>query len=182
VEYIEMKEMMKGSIGNKYLGRKELKELPSILWENETPKHIVHGIYESGSGVLVATDLRLIFIDKGIFSLKVEDFPYDKITSIQYSTGILMGEIIIYASGNKAKITHIEKDLVRPFADWVRNYINTGANEDAETVEVTTEENKPSQIQRTELIIKQLKELAELKNQGILTEEEFQAQKAKILE
>jgi len=29
--------------------------------------------------------------------------------------------------------------------------------------------------------VQQLKELAELKNQGILTEEEFAAQKAKIL-
>jgi len=30
-------------------------------------------------------------------------------------------------------------------------------------------------------VVQQLKELAELKNQGILTEEEFTAQKAKIL-
>lgn len=166
---------MKGSIGSKYLGRKELKELPSILWEDEVPKHIVQGIYEGGSGVLVATNKRLIFIDKGIFSLKVEDFPYDKITSIQYSIGFILGEITIYASGNKAKITHIEKDVVRPFADWVRNYINTGAKEEKETVQ----SQAPST--HTNTVIEQLKELAKLKEQGILTEEEFQAQKAKIL-
>ena len=41
---------------------------------------------------LVATNKRLIFVDKGfVVGLKVEDFPYDKISSIQYETGILMG-------------------------------------------------------------------------------------------
>jgi hypothetical protein len=66
------------------LGRKEIKELPSILWEDECVEQIIQGTYNNGNGILVATNKRLVFVDKGIiFGLKVEDFPYDKITSIQ---------------------------------------------------------------------------------------------------
>jgi 3-methyladenine DNA glycosylase Tag len=117
-----------------------------------------------------------------MFSLKVEDFPYNKITSIQYKTGIIQGEIVIYASGNKAKITHVLKDECSLFADWVRNYINENENEPkSDIVSKQKEKQSTPSEDRTETVIRQLKELGELKNQGILTEEEFQSEKAKIL-
>ena len=34
-----------------------------------------------------------------IFGLKVEDFPYDKISSIQYETGLIFGKLTIFTSG-----------------------------------------------------------------------------------
>jgi len=68
-----------------FLGRREIKELPSILWDNEKVENIIQGLYNNGNGILVGTNKRLIFIDKGIiFGIKVEDFSYDKISSIQY--------------------------------------------------------------------------------------------------
>ena len=103
------------------MGRKEIKELPSILWEDENIERLVQGFYNGGLGILVATNKRLIFVDKGlVYGLKVEDFPYDKITSIQYKTGLLMGEITIFASGNKADISNIEKKQTRTFAEYTR--------------------------------------------------------------
>ena len=85
---------------SKLLGRKEIKELPNILWEDEIVEKMVQGQYNTGIGILVATNKRLLFVDKGlIYGLHVEDFPYDKITSIQYKTGLLYGEIKIFASG-----------------------------------------------------------------------------------
>src|SRR6478672_8751933 len=87
---------------SKWLGKKEFKALPDILWEDEQLEKAVQGWYESGTGLLVATNKRLIFIDKGMVKLRVEDFPYDKMTSIQYETGWVQGEITIFASGNKA--------------------------------------------------------------------------------
>ncbi|HOV79342.1 MAG TPA: PH domain-containing protein [Bacillota bacterium] len=157
----------------KFLGRKEIKELPSILWEDELPEKIVQGFYNNGMGILVATNKRLIFIDKGIFSLKVEDFPYDKISSIQYSTGMLSGEIDIFTSGNKAEIKSIVKDQVRPFCEYVRARITkTAPHASMPQAQSTTSQDNT---------IDQLERLAKLKQQGILTEEEFQEQKRKIL-
>jgi len=157
----------------KLLGRKEIKELPSILWEDELPEKIVQGLYNNGNGILVATNKRLIFVDKGVFSLKVEDFPYDKISSFQYSTGMLMGGIEIYASGNKAEIKSIAKDQVKPFCEYVRARI-TKTSPHASMPQAPVAATKDS-------VIDQLERLAKLKDQGILTDEEFKEQKQKIL-
>ncbi|ETP70347.1 hypothetical protein G159_02120 [Planococcus glaciei CHR43] len=56
--------------------------------------------------------------------MKVEDFPYDKISSIQYATGIMFGNITIYTSGNKAEITQVDKAQTKNFAEPLRARIS----------------------------------------------------------
>lgn len=156
---------------DKWIGKREIRELPSILWENETLKQIVVGWYKSGYGILVATDRRLIFIDKGMLGgLRVEDFAYDKISSIEYNTSWVSGQIIIYASGNKAVIEQVAKDQCRSFCDNVRALIDAVSSHSRVTPE------QPSQD-----YVAELERLAELKNRGIITEEDFLAKKKQLL-
>ena len=158
---------------SKLIGRKEIKELPDILWEDEIVENLIQGFYNNGNGILVATNRRLIFIDKGLlYGLKVEDFPLDKISTIQYSTGMLMGKLTIFTSGNKAVIDNVDKKDVRLFGDFVRNKISSKDN---------TESNSKSIIEDEDVISK-LERLAVLKEKGILTDEEFISQKMKILD
>ena len=158
-----------------FLGRREIKELPRILWENECLENIIQGTYKDGNGVLVATNKRLIFVDKGfVVGLKVEDFPYDKISSIQYETGILMGTLVIFASGNKAEIKKVAKKNLRGFAEWVRARISAPQP----SVAVPNESQTHATQEDT---IAQLERLAKLREQGVLDEKEFQEQKNKIL-
>jgi hypothetical protein len=158
--------------GEKWLGRGEIKALPSILWEDEMPEKIIQGTYNNGSGILVATNKRLVFVDKGIMSLKVEDFPYDKITSIQYNTGMLMGGIDIYASGNKAEIKNITKDQVKPFAEYIRARI-TGISTHASTpVSPDTPADDP---------VKKLKQIKEMLDAGLIDQAEYDAKKKELL-
>ncbi len=160
------------------LGCKEIKELPNILWDDEIVENMISGIYNSKIGVLFATNKRLIFVDKGLlFGLKVEDFPYDKITSIQYETGILMGKITIFASGNKAELKDATKDLVRNFAETVRARIENKENPSQPKLQVES----LSQTLTMDEKIAQLERLQKLKEAGILTDEELAQQKAKIL-
>lgn len=127
---------------------------------------------------MVATNKRLIFVDKGMFfGLKVEDFPYDKISSIQYETGLLMGKIIIFTSGNKAIIDHVEKSKVRTFGDWVRARISS-PKENVLVHPVSQTQPIPGNSSDP---LEKLERLARLKEQGVLTDEEFQKQKQQIL-
>ncbi|MEJ0106053.1 MAG: PH domain-containing protein [Bacteroidota bacterium] len=71
-----------------FFGRKEINELPDILSATELVDNIIQGIYNDGQGILVSTGRRLVFVDKGLlYGIRVEDFPLDKITTIQYETG-----------------------------------------------------------------------------------------------
>jgi hypothetical protein len=160
-----------------FLGRREINELPNILWENENVENLIQGTYNNGNGILVATTHRLIFIDKGlIFGLKVEDFPYSKISSIQYSTGLLLGKLTIFVSGNKAVIDNVDKKRVRIFGDFVRNRISS-QEQSSSKVQATT----VAQTEISDDIINKLERLAKLKEQGILTEDEFNKQKFIII-
>lgn len=165
----QIQELKLSNISN-YLGRKEINELPQILAESETIDNIAQGTYNNGQGILVSTNRRLVFVDKGLlYGLKVEDFPLDKITSIQYETGLLLGEIKIHTSGNIAKIDNVEKATARAFAEFVRNKLS-------QPKETTTVVN----IQLN--VLDQLEKLAKLKEQGILTQEEFDTHKKKLLD
>ena len=154
--------------GARLLGRKEIKELPNILWGDETLTDIVQGVYDDGQGILVATNKRLIFINKGmIYGLKVEDFPYDKMSSIQYETKLMFGSVTIFASGNKA--------MIRGIAPKAR------ASAFAEGVRARLEASKPPAPAAGLADYDELERLAGLKEKGIVTQEEFDAKKKQIL-
>ena len=104
-----------------------------------------------------------------MYGLKVEDFPLDKITTIQYETGLLLGEIKIHISGNFAKINNVEKATARAFAEFIRNKLSQPKETTAPIIN-----NQPD-------VYDQLEKLAKLKEQGILTQEEFDTQKKKLL-
>jgi Bacterial PH domain/Short C-terminal domain len=165
--------------GQGFLGRREIKQLPAILWEDERVENIIRGFYAGGTGILIATNKRLVFIDKGLAKLRVEDFPYDKITSIQYNLGLAGGTLTIFASGNKADIQHVPKDQCKAFGDFVRARI-TSPTPHASVPASTTEARAGDPFGGD--VLDKLERLGKLKAEGVLTEKEFQAQKRKILE
>jgi hypothetical protein len=157
-------------IENQFFGKKEIKELPNILSVSENVDNLITGIYNSNFGILVSTNHRLIFVDKGfIYGLKVEDFPLDKITSIEYETGFVSGEVTIHTSSNIAKIRQVDKVSARKFAEFVRE-------------KLSKPKENPSIISAQPDILGQIEKLAKLKDAGILSEEEFVEQKKKMLE
>ncbi|MDD3419731.1 MAG: PH domain-containing protein [Candidatus Gastranaerophilales bacterium] len=151
------------------IGRWEINELPNILWKDEILEDLSPGAYNNGIGLVIATNKRLVFINKGIFSLQVEDFPYNKITSVQYNLGLILGTVNIFCAGNSAEIKNIWKNQAKNFCDIARKQMEGIANKEI-----------PSQKDNDDTISK-LERLALLKEQGILTEEEFISQKQKIL-
>ncbi|WP_191906956.1 PH domain-containing protein [Adhaeribacter soli] len=153
-----------------FFGRKEINELPNILAHNEKIDNIIQGTYNKGQGILVSTNRRLIFIDKGLlYGLKVEDFPLDKISSILYETGLIFGTVKIHTTGNIATIENVEKSSARKFAEFVRD-------------KSSRPKDPATQIKPEPSILDQLEKLGKLKENGILTDLEFSEQKKKLLE
>ena len=163
----------------KFLASKELKALPGILWHDENVEMIVQGLYGKGFGILVATNKRVIFVDKGLlFGLRVEDFPYDKISSIQYETGLIYGTMTIFTSGNRALIERVNKQNCRNFGDYVRARITKQAENHSFVAAPIIIQPAPTDNKSA---IDQLERLAKLKESGLLTEDEFNKEKGKIL-
>lgn len=99
---------------------REFKKLESYLWEGEVVDSVCVGQYGRGTGLLVLTNSRLLFLVDGMTGSTFEDFPLSKITSVQWSSGFVQGTLTVYASGNKAEINNVAKPDGPPLADKVR--------------------------------------------------------------
>ncbi|MER5903638.1 PH domain-containing protein [Streptomyces mirabilis] len=106
--------------------KREIQRLPEVLWEGETVEMLATGQYGGGAGLIAMTNLRLIFYKNGIMQQKVEDFPYGKISSVQWQGGIIMGTLTVYTSGNRADIKNMPKEQGKVLADELRRHIAQG--------------------------------------------------------
>jgi hypothetical protein len=145
--------------------KKEINELPNILQQDEVIENAVRCFYNSGKALAVATNKRLVLVDKGLFSLKIEDFSYDKISSVEYEGGLINRKVKIAASGKKVEFDFVEKAMATMFSDFVRRKINEPKQSHVAPVSIADE-------------LKKLKELLDL---GVITQDEFDAQKKKVL-
>jgi hypothetical protein len=85
-------------------GRAEIRELPHILLPGERIYELVNGTYEGGFALVVATDIRLLLVDKKPMNyLTVEDLRFDMINEIDYSHRLL-GAHIRVSTGSKELI------------------------------------------------------------------------------
>jgi hypothetical protein len=122
-------------------------------------------------GTLFITDRRVGMFTKKLGGHDMLDFSYGLLTSIEYKKGFSYGEITLLAAGDQTRFHMIPKDLVENLAKIIR-----------ERMAASTQPSQPStQTGSGASVADELLKLASLRDSGILTQEEFDAQKAKLL-
>ena len=160
-------------MGWKLGGRREIKHLNEYLTPHETVHRIVQGTYENDQGIAVLTDQRLVFLFHGLVRNRVEEFYFDRISSVQNEGGIATGSVVIHASGNKAKISQIVKDDARALADDIRTHL--GGPRVVAAVEPPVADPVGADP------LEQIRKLGELRDAGLLSDDEFEAKKGDLL-
>jgi hypothetical protein len=120
-DIVKARSLMSATSGAK----REIERLVDHLGEDEQVQRMVAGSYGGGVGLLVLTDRRLLFVKDGRLKKTLEDFPIEKVSSIQWSSQLMLGKLIIFASGNKAEVNEVSKRDGEEFADLVRERIST---------------------------------------------------------
>lgn len=173
----EVQDQIRGIKGvSMFATRHEINELPRILADDEKIETLVMGQYTGwkDQGLVVATNRRIIFVNKDVGFLKnklsVEDFPYDKITSVQYNTGVLYGKVTIHASGNRAEVDKIAANLAREFAEYIRAKISASK----EAVPSVSGAATDDPVQR-------LQQLKTMLDSGLISQVEYDAKRKDIL-
>lgn len=142
---------------------REIKKLTNYLWEGEQVTHLAGGVYGPGTGLVVLTDRRLMFIKDGWTSQTTEDFPFERISSIQWSAGMMLGKITVFASGNKAEIDQMQKPDGKAMVDAINSIISKGPAPAAPVQQAPAPAAPMSSFEMVK----------ELRNRGILTPDEF---------
>lgn len=170
----QIEDLAKSKLNNRLGLRKELKQLPSHLAEGEQVVNLSSGMYDGANGLVVLTDRRVIFTSAGMVKSRFEDFPYSKISSVQHSSGVMFGELTLFASGNRAELKQMLKDRAKEIATYVRERAGDGASA------VAAPPAAPPPAEGGD-VADQIRKLGELKEQGLLSQDEFDAQKRKLL-
>lgn len=153
---------------------REIKKLVGYLWEDEQVHSMTSGMYGSGAGLVVMTDRRLLFVKDGVMTKTTEDFPYSKISSVAWSSTLGTGTIVVFASGNKAEIKAVPKNDGKAMVNALRERL-------ADTPAAPTSAPAAAAAPASPDVYEQLARLGELRDKGILDDDEFATQKAKLL-
>lgn len=155
----------------------EIKELPNILALDEKILAITDAqfVKTADAGILLVTPKRIISVSKAMFSLaKVHEYLNENILEVSFVKNFLSPIIKIHTTD---KIVEFESFFNKDYAEDFYNFIKKIYNKE--------EPQKQSEEVKTvssEAVFEQLEKLAQLKESGILTEDEFAEQKKRLLE
>ena len=113
----------------KVFGRAEVRELRRLLKKGELVQHCVYGYYHGGFGILVATNYRILLVDKRLFYLILEDISYQNVRSIELSSQLLQGTLYIH-TGLRKIVFKRSNDLR---LKEIRNFISDRVDETQES-------------------------------------------------
>jgi hypothetical protein len=151
------------------------------LEPGEAIKAAVAGTYETKimgsdtvrSGILIATDRRVVFYAKKFTGYELESFPYGNISSFEQGKNMMGHSITFYASGNRVHVKWIPTDAnLASLTEEVKAAMNAK--------HMTGHVSGPPPAPQVD-IMGQLRQLGELRDAGVLTQEEFDSKKADLL-
>lgn len=144
---------------------KDLTPLAQALKDGEVLQYAAIGINDQSKDVLLAcTDRNLLIVEKNKSEVKKIDLK--EIKSVLIKGQLVYDELSLVVGNQTLDINSIRKAPAEILVKKIRQAVNKV-------------QNGSSEIDQQ---VKQLKQLKELLDQGILTEEEFAAKKKKILD
>ncbi len=107
----------------RFWGAPEIRELPKILFENETISHFINGRYSGGFAALVVTDIRVLLIDKKPLFLTLEDIRYDMISDVMFNHRLLNASINIGTVHNSFTFVGFNSTSLRNLTNYIQQRV-----------------------------------------------------------
>lgn len=118
-------------------------------------------------GWLGITDRRVLLVAQKFTGRDVMDFDYAMITSIDHSKGAVMGNISIAAAGDRAVVRQLPSEEVEQFVTLIREQMRLS--------------RLPPPTREQESVADKVRDLAKLREEGLMTEEEFERKRRELL-
>jgi hypothetical protein len=102
----------------------EIRELEHILMDHEKIISLACGRYFGSFALLVATDQRLLLIDKRVFFMTIEDTRYDMISEIDYNSQVYNATVTVFTINKTHKFTTMKyKQQLRDLTSYVQRRV-----------------------------------------------------------
>lgn len=160
--------------------KRDIRALQRYLLQGELVRELTIASKDDKQGVLALTNQRLIYLFEGFVNGDVEDLPLGNTTAVSHRTKGLDDIVSIHASGKVIQLHHVHDAQV--FSAAARAALVSRAQtphvaqgDPAIPASAPTSATTPD-------LIDQIKRLGELRDSGLLTEEEFAAKKRSLLD
>ena len=113
--------------------RAEIHELQHILMDHEKIIALATGRYFGSFALLVATDQRLLLIDKRVFFMTIEDTRYDMISEIDFNMQAYYANLTVFTVNKTHKFTSIKhRQQLRELTHYVQKRVMEFRNQQSE--------------------------------------------------
>jgi Bacterial PH domain len=112
-------------------------------------------------------------LNKRLGGYDVRDFAYGLLTGCNYSMGMVHAKVELVTASDRTKMTQVLKDEAKRIVPLIRTQMATTSSSATPAPAAAPEPPDPAE---------QLKKLSELREADLLTEEEFQAKRAEVVD
>lgn len=109
----------------RFWGRWEIKELANVILPGESIEHCVNGTYEGGFAMLVATDQRILLIDKKPMYLTLEDIRFDMVSELDFHHRLLNSNLRICTPNKELRFTGYNNTRLRRLFNFAQHRVMT---------------------------------------------------------
>ena len=165
---------------------KEMSRLPEQLQSGEVVLCFTAGVMSNtgdsnktdfgiSTWLVVLTDRRFLFLDAAMLtsSIDVHSILHKNVQGVRVAQGFILGKINIDTGGRSTVIDNCEKKTVKVLGDLANDWL--------QNLEERKSTSHESEAPSGESGLDKLKKLGELKALGLVSEQEFNEAKAKVL-
>ena len=161
--------------------KRELGSLAERLHDGEEVQDIGRVEYRGHGCMLAVTDRRLLFVREGMIRETVEEIPLRAITSVASHRKLANGVLEVTVAGNREKWPMTSASHTERVSETIRRVVHVAANPGGPRLPAPPAPTPPHSSSAPVDHIAQLRQLAELRDAGIVSGEEFEAKKTEIL-
>lgn len=115
--------------------KSESRALPKVLHDNEHVEAVVYGQHHSNSVMLVATDERIIYLDKKPMALFLDEVSYEVISGIEFEIHTLFATLVLHTPVKNYDIRFANLHCAENFAKHIEAHRLKREQEEVEQIE-----------------------------------------------
>lgn len=113
------KELRKAGLIGYSLLSMETRYLPSIIHQDEHIEAVVYGFYKDGTAMLVATNLRIMFLDRKPLYTIMDELTYEMVAGVAISNQLLFASVTLHTRVKDFVINYVKPSVANKFAHYI---------------------------------------------------------------
>lgn len=99
----------------------ESRYLPEVIHDDEHIKGVVYGLYDGGLGMLVATDHRVLFLDRKPMFMTLDEATYDAVSGVRLNRSGIFNATTLHTRLGDYRLSYVNRKCARKFVKYIES-------------------------------------------------------------